>query len=51
MIFLSCLFGSLAAIAGYFAAVWLNVSIAGSIAMFTGLIYFISLLIKKTLSV
>jgi manganese/zinc/iron transport system permease protein len=47
MILMSCVFGSIAAVTGYFAAVWLNVSIAGSIAMFTGIIYFISLLLKR----
>ncbi|MEZ5174110.1 MAG: iron chelate uptake ABC transporter family permease subunit [Bacteroidia bacterium] len=49
MILLAALFGIAAAILGYFIAMWLNASIAGSIAMCTGVVYFLSLLVKKLL--
>lgn len=44
MIMLSCLFGMGAAIGGYFFASWADVSIAGSIAAMSGIIFLATLL-------
>ena len=39
MLLLSVLFGLLSAVAGYWAAFWLDVSIAGSMAVMTGVVF------------
>lgn len=47
MFLLAAIFGIIAAISGYFLAVWLNASIAGSISVMIGLIFGLSLLVQK----
>ncbi|RSL34943.1 metal ABC transporter permease [Salibacterium salarium] len=42
MLVLSSSFGVISAIAGYYAAVWLNTSISGSMAFATGLVFLVS---------
>ena len=47
VLILASLFGIIAAIGGYFTAYWLNASIAGAMAVFTGFEVFIAILIDK----
>ncbi|MED3661599.1 MULTISPECIES: metal ABC transporter permease [Ureibacillus] len=42
MIILSAIFGILSAIVGYYFAVWIDTSISGSMALATGVVFFIS---------
>ncbi len=42
MIFISAIFGMLSAITGYYFAVWIDTSISGSMALATGIFFFIS---------
>lgn len=42
MIVLSAIFGMLSAVAGYYFAVWIDTSISGSMALATGVFFFIS---------
>lgn len=42
MLVLSCLFGVISAVAGYFIAAWIDTSISGSMAFATGLVFLVS---------
>jgi manganese/zinc/iron transport system permease protein len=48
MLVLSCLVGMLASVTGYYVAVWLDSSIAGSIAMMAGIIFTITMIFSPT---
>ncbi|MDZ5473169.1 metal ABC transporter permease [Bacillus sp. 31A1R] len=48
MLVLSALFGVMAAVAGYYSATWLNVSISGSMASLNGIIFLLVFLFSPT---